>query len=150
MCYSEANEYENILSIYDNDSKGKLQIRLIKKTNNPWMYVMVSLPFKTAEKKCQLTYKRSYTAFDQIFESIQGIISQNTSHPELFRFIHKHRWDFCDVKKHHLDTNNIYPNGMSTTDKCLSACIEESHSRNRDDKYGNCKRKASDDNSSTE
>ena len=23
MCYSEANEYENILSIYDNDSKGK-------------------------------------------------------------------------------------------------------------------------------
>ena len=35
MCYSEANEYENILSIYDNDSKGKLQIRLIKKTNNP-------------------------------------------------------------------------------------------------------------------
>ena len=44
---------------------------------------------------------------------IRNIISQWTSNPELYRFIHKYIQCFGDVIKCHLDLNNIYLNYMN-------------------------------------
>ena len=101
-------------------------------------------------KKFQLMYKRACSASDQTFEFIQDIISQCTSNPEFFRFIHKYIQDFDDVRKYHLDPNDMYLNGVNSTDEDVIERMEESKSSNGDDENKNCNRKASDNNKSAE
>ena len=53
---------------------------------------------------------------------------------------------FYNVRKYHLDKNDMSFNGVKITDKDISTRMEEIQIMNGDNKNDNCKRKASGDN----
>ena len=96
---SEANKQENNSSIYDNQSKESTSIKSDKE-NKQAVDVYNSLPniYQCGKKICQSTYECVCTSSDQTFEYIWYRISQFTSCPKTFLFIHKHIRDFNDVR----------------------------------------------------
>ena len=150
-CDSEVNEHEKTSSKCDNEREEKT---LSESENGNEEAVNVHNGFlniyECGKNICQSTNKCACTASEQTFEYIWYRIAQCTSHQELSKFIHKHIQYFNDVIKYHLDLIIIYYDGMYITNEGVSACMEETESRNGYDENENCKKKTSDNNRSAE
>ena len=68
----------------------------------------------------------------------------------MFSFTHKHIQNLCDVRKYHLDTNDISFYGVNIIDKDVSVRKKENKSRNENDKDENYKQRENDNDKSLE
>ena len=121
-CNSEENEHEETSSTFDNENKENTPSKSNKEYEEATnVHNGILKIYECGKIIFQSTYECACTASDQTFEYIRERISQCTSLPELFRFIHKHIRNFHNVRKYHLDLNGIYFDGVNIIDEDVSA-----------------------------